>query len=284
MRMVFLFVLPVVVCCETCFLSGSHAKKLQGIPLLLDSILRLDNVGWYIGFAATWLQSLFSMMRSLSKRSALGMFMEFWNSRIPGICCLGLLAAACSINFESRFLVLSNFSEGKILIQCIPAAQETVWGTWPTDELSLAINESTFDKLRPLGSFDVWIAEAQPPTGRMGQNELLQQLAYFNVPLPHSGFGGFLAVGDVSVLQPQMASASCASLFSPNHTAFLGILRPPMQPRSLESSRLLGPWVRGSGSNLGVEPATQWPVSFFFLGFLDVNCRPGGLGVDPYPS
>lgn len=61
------------------------------------------------------------------------------------------------------------------------ATQETIWGTWPTDELSLAINESSFNQLRPLGAFDVWIAEAQPPTGRLGQKELLGQLSYFNV-------------------------------------------------------------------------------------------------------
>ncbi|CAK9081564.1 Serine/threonine-protein kinase DCLK1 (Doublecortin domain-containing protein 3A) (Doublecortin-like and CAM kinase-like 1) (Doublecortin-like kinase 1) [Durusdinium trenchii] len=92
-------------------------KRPLGIPLLLDSVLRLDNVGWYIGFA------------------------------------------------------------------------ETIWGTWPTDELSLAINESSFNQLRPLGAFDVWIAEAQPPTGRLGQKELLGQLSYFNATVGDSDSG-----------------------------------------------------------------------------------------------
>lgn len=85
-----------------------------GIPLLLDTALRIDNVGWYIGFA------------------------------------------------------------------------ETTWGTWPADELSLQIDDKTFNKLRPLGAFDVWIAESQPPTSRLGQTDLQNQLSWFNATKQNS--------------------------------------------------------------------------------------------------
>ena len=59
-------------------------------------------------------------------------------------------------------------------------AKETVWGTWPVDELSLRIDEKTFNRLRPLGAFDVWIAQSQPPTSRQGQTDLQQQLKWLN--------------------------------------------------------------------------------------------------------
>jgi len=62
-----------------------------------------------------------------------------------------------------------------------PVTKETVWGTWPGDALSLGLDDKTFNKLRPLGAFDVWIAESQPPTSGLGQSELQNQLAWFNV-------------------------------------------------------------------------------------------------------
>ena len=56
-----------------------------------------------------------------------------------------------------------------------------MWGTWPVDELSLRIDEKTFNHLRPMGAFDAWIVQSQPPTSRQGQTDLEQQLKWFNV-------------------------------------------------------------------------------------------------------
>ncbi|CAE7226863.1 CALS12 [Symbiodinium pilosum] len=94
--------------------TGDRFKRPLGIPLLLDTTLRQDNIGWYLGFA------------------------------------------------------------------------ETVWGTWPVDELSLRIDEKTFNRLRPLGAFDVWIAQSQPPTSRQGQTDLQQQLKWLNATMQES--------------------------------------------------------------------------------------------------
>ena len=55
-----------------------------------------------------------------------------------------------------------------------------MWGTWPVDELSLHIDEKTFNRLRPRGAFDAWIVQSQPPTNRQGQTDLAQQLKWFN--------------------------------------------------------------------------------------------------------
>ena len=75
-----------------------------------------------------------------------------------------------------------------------------MWGTWPVDELSLRIDEKTFNQLRRLGAFDVWIAQSQPPTSRQGQTDLQEQLKWLNAsgihqsamsilysPLPRAG-------------------------------------------------------------------------------------------------
>eukprot|EP00439_Symbiodinium_sp_Y106_P058947 s1357_g8.t1 len=94
--------------------DGDRFKRPLGVPLLLDTILRQDNIGWYLGFS------------------------------------------------------------------------ETVWGTWPVDELSLHIDEKTFNRLRPRGAFDAWIVQSQPPTNRQGQTDLAQQLKWFNATMAES--------------------------------------------------------------------------------------------------
>ena len=126
----------------------------QGIPLLLDTALRIDNVGWYIGFAE-------------HQPTLVQVF------QVP----------------VEHLVVCPIISQYEHVPPC--ASEETTWGTWPADELSLQIDEKTFNKLRPLGAFDVWIAESQPPTSRLGQTDLQNQLSWFNVPWPERRLSSF---------------------------------------------------------------------------------------------
>eukprot|EP00930_Biecheleria_cincta_P038802 TRINITY_DN26670_c0_g1_i1.p1 TRINITY_DN26670_c0_g1~~TRINITY_DN26670_c0_g1_i1.p1 ORF type:complete len:2544 (-),score=362.33 TRINITY_DN26670_c0_g1_i1:96-7727(-) len=93
---------------------GDRFKRPLAIPLMLDSKLRLDNLGWYIGFS------------------------------------------------------------------------ETVWGTWPVDPQTMRIDRDTFNRLRPQGAFDVWIAQSMPPTSMPAQASLEQDVRWFNHTMKES--------------------------------------------------------------------------------------------------
>lgn len=93
---------------------GDRFKRPLAVPLMLDSKLRLDNLGWYIGFS------------------------------------------------------------------------ETVWGTWPVDPQTMRIDRATFNRLRPQGAFDAWIAESLPPTSMPAQESLVQDVRWFNSTMKES--------------------------------------------------------------------------------------------------